>query len=48
MRRVIKVRVVKETSSKVTLYFPSLNRKMPISKKDFEARVKDGTYEIIE
>lgn len=42
--RPIKVKVVKETNKKVTIRLISLNRNMPISKDDFEKRVKDGTY----
>lgn len=42
--RPIKVKIVKETNKKVTIRLISLNRNMPISKEDFEKRVKDGTY----
>lgn len=48
MDRTIKVKVVKETSTKVTLLFLTLNRKIPISKADFEERVKSGLYQVIE
>ena len=47
MQRSIKVRVIKETGNKVTLYFINLNRKMPVSKEEFEERVADGLYEVI-
>ncbi len=47
MERSIKVRVVSETSTKVTLFFVALNRKLPVSKSDFEMRVKSGLYEVI-
>jgi hypothetical protein len=45
--RSIKVRILKETSKTVTLRFPSLNRKMPVPRKDFEKRVEKGLYEVI-
>ncbi len=45
--RSIKVKIVKETSSTVTIKFLSLNRKMPVPRKEFEQRVEDGTYEVI-
>lgn len=44
----MKVKVVKETSSTVTVHFMSLNRKMPVPRKDFEKRVKSGLYEVVE
>ncbi|MEZ5039000.1 MAG: hypothetical protein R2828_03885 [Saprospiraceae bacterium] len=47
MERTIKIRVVRETNSNVTVHFISLNRKMPIPKKDFEKRVANGVYEVI-
>lgn len=45
--RSIKVQIVKETSSTVTIKMISLNRKMPVPKEDFEKRVKQGLYEVI-
>lgn len=45
--RSIKVKVLKETSKTVTIHMASLNRKMPVPRKDFEQRVKDGLYEVI-
>lgn len=45
--RSIKVKVLKETSRKVTIQMMSLNRSMPVPKEDFDARVKSGFYEII-
>ena len=47
-QRSMKVKVVKETSSTVTVHFMSLNRKMPVPRKDFEKRVKSGLYEVVE
>lgn len=46
--RSIQVKVVGESNNKVTVYFYSLNRKMPVKKEDFEKRVENGTYEIKE
>lgn len=45
--RSIKVKVIKETSSTVTIKMISLNRKMPVPKEDFEKRVKQGLYEVV-
>ena len=45
--RSIKVKVLKETSRKVTIQMMSLNRSMPVPKEDFDARVKSGFYEIV-
>lgn len=46
--RAIKVKVEKENGKKVTLRFLSSNSRMPVSKEEFEKRVKDGVYEVIE
>lgn len=43
----IKVKVVKETSKTVTINMPTLNRKMPVPRKEFEKRVENGLYEVI-
>jgi hypothetical protein len=48
IKRSISVKVVDESKSKVTLYFYSLNRKMPVSKEDFKQRVESGLYEVKE
>lgn len=45
--RSIKVKVLKETKSKVTIKFMSLNRKMPVPKEEFEARVEEGVYDVV-
>lgn len=45
--RSIKVKIVKETSRKVTIKMMSLNRAMPVPREDFERRVKNGLYEVI-
>ena len=47
MQRSIQVRVLSESNSRVTIKFISSNSKMPISKTDFDKRVKDGIYEIV-
>lgn len=44
MSNSIKVRVIKETSSSVTIRLVSLNRNMPVRKEDFEKRVASGLY----
>ena len=44
----LKVKVVKETPKRVTLHFPALNRKMPVPREEFEKRVEDGTYDVVE
>ncbi|MCR9050922.1 hypothetical protein [Phaeodactylibacter xiamenensis] len=45
--RSIKVKVLKETSKTVTVQLTTLNRKMPVPRKEFEKRVKNGLYEVI-
>jgi len=45
--RSIKIKVVKETSNTITIKLVSLNRTMPVSKEDFEMRVKKGLYEVV-
>lgn len=47
MQRSIKVKVMKETSSRVVLHFLVLNRKMPVTKEDFDKGVEKGLYEIV-
>lgn len=47
MDRSIKVKVLKETSKTVTVQLTTLNRKMPVPRKEFEKRVKNGLYEVI-
>lgn len=47
-QRSIKVKVIKETSSTITVHFTTLNRKMPIPRKDFEKRVESGLYDVID
>ncbi len=45
--RSIKVKVLKETDKTVTVKFIALNRKMPVSKREFEERVASGLYDVI-
>ena len=47
MERSLKVRIIKENSSKVTVYFLALNRKMPIPRAEFDERVAQGMYEVV-
>ncbi len=47
MQKSLKVRVIRETSSNVTLYFTALNRKMPVPKNVFMERVEQGLYEVV-
>jgi hypothetical protein len=47
MHRSIQVKVVNETSSRVTIKFMSSNSKMPVPREEFEKRVKEGVYEVI-
>ena len=46
--RSIKVQIIKETSSTVTIKLVNLNRKMPVPKEDFDKRVKQGLYQVID
>lgn len=48
MRRSIKVKVLKESPSTVTIRFMSSNSRMPVGKNEFEKRVKDGVYEVVD
>lgn len=47
MQRSIKIRVLKENSSKVTIHLVSANRKMVVPKEKFLQHVKSGLYEIM-
>lgn len=48
MQRSIKVRIIKETPSKVTLRFITLNRTIPIPRADFDERVASGLYQLVQ
>ncbi|MCB0557758.1 MAG: hypothetical protein H6573_16785 [Lewinellaceae bacterium] len=47
VNRSIRVKILKETSKTVTIRFMTLNRKMPVPRKEFEKRVEDGLYEVV-
>ena len=47
-RRSIKVKVEKQNPTKVTIRFLSSNSQMPVPIEEFEKRVKDGSYEVVE
>ncbi len=47
MNRGIKVKVTKKSPKSVTVHFISLNRSMPVPRKDFEERVEKGVYLVI-
>ncbi len=48
MGRSINIKVVKESKSKITIKFVSLNRDMPVSREEFQERVDSGLYKIVE
>lgn len=48
MNRSLQVKVLKETKNRVTLHFVALNRKMPVSREEFETRVDKGLYKVVE
>ncbi len=43
----IQVKIVKETRSRVTIFLPTVNRKMHVPKSDFYERVENGLYEVL-
>lgn len=47
MHRSIKVKVLKETKTKITILMRSLNRKMIVPKEKFIERVESGEYELL-
>ena len=46
--RSIKIKVVDESPKRVTIRCISLNRKMPVPREEYEKRVKEGVYEVID
>ncbi|MCB0565337.1 MAG: hypothetical protein KDD01_13265 [Phaeodactylibacter sp.] len=48
VNRSIRVKILKETSKTVTIRFMTLNRKMPVPRQEFEKRVEDGLYEVVD
>lgn len=47
MHSSIKVRIIKETSNRVTLRFMSTNSQMSVLREEFEKRVDNGTYNVL-
>jgi hypothetical protein len=48
MDRNINIKVVKESSKTVMIKMLSVNRIMPVPKLEFEKRVEQGLYNIVE
>lgn len=44
----IQVKIVKETAKSVTVKLLSVNRNMPVPKAEFEKRLKNGTYKVVD
>jgi len=44
----INVKIVKENSRTVTIKMLSVNRNMPVPKIEFDKRVEQGLYKIVE
>lgn len=47
MQAGMRVRVIKENGKRVLLKLIMANTQMPVSREEFEKRVKDGTYEVV-
>ena len=47
MQGSMKVKVIKENANRVTIKLILANTKMPVSRDEFEQRVKDGVYEVV-
>ncbi|MFT4759343.1 MAG: hypothetical protein ACI9XO_002016 [Paraglaciecola sp.] len=47
MHQSIKVRIIKETTNRVTLRFMSTNSQMSVLRDEFEKRVNEGTYNVL-
>lgn len=47
MKGSMKVKVIKENANRVTIKLIMANAKMPVSRDEFEKRVKDGVYEVV-
>ena len=43
----IKVKIIKESKDKLTLYILATHRAMPVKRAVFEERVEAGEYEVI-
>ena len=48
MQGSMKVKVIKENGNRVTIKLLMANSKMPVAREEFEKRVKDGTYEVVD
>ena len=47
MNRKIEIKVIKENSRTVTIKMMSVNRSMPVQKSDFENRIEESLYEVV-
>lgn len=47
MHTSIRVRIIKETSNRVTLRFMSTNSQMSVLRDEFEKRVESGIYNVL-
>lgn len=47
MKGSMKVKVIKENANRVTIKLIMANSKMPVPRDEFEQRVKDGVYEVV-
>ena len=43
----IRVKIIKESKDKLTLYLMATHRAMPVKRAEFEERVAAGEYEVI-
>ena len=48
MNKNINIKVIKENTRTVTIKMLSVNRIMPVPKSEFEKRVEQGLYNIVE
>ncbi len=46
--RPIRVKIVKESKEKLTIMMLATNRAMPVKRDEFEARLEEGVYELVE
>ena len=46
--RPIRVKIVKESKEKLTVMMIATNRAMPVKRDEFEARLEEGVYELVE
>lgn len=43
----IRVKIIKESKDKLTLYLMATHRAMPVKRAEFEERLENGEYEVI-